>query len=101
MTIKKIAKAFGISVTELAEYIGYTRQTLYVATEINLNKLRAKSAIRALCSLNQKQFDEEMQKAEYRFNERKEAIAAFEKMLLGHDAGEVEGGGEAAEGVMA
>ena len=91
MKIKQIAKAFGMSVTEFSEYLGYTRQTLYGAAEMNLNKLRAKSAVRLLCSLNQKQFDEEMQKAGERFNERKEAIAAFEKMLLGHDAGEVEG----------
>ena len=93
MRIKQIAKTFGMSVTEFAEYLGYTRQTLYGATEMNLNKLRAKSAIRALCTLNKKQFEEEMQKAEERFNQRKEAISACEKMFLEHDAGEVEGGG--------
>ena len=93
MTIRQIAKAFGMSVTEFAEYLGYTRQTLYNENKENRNEVRAKAAVRLLCSLNQKQFDEEMQKAGERFNERKEAIAAFEKNFLGHDAEAVEGGG--------
>lgn len=94
MTIKQIAADFNMTVKEFAEYIGYSRAAMYCTnTAVSHKKTRVKVAVRLLCSLNQKQFDEEMQKAGERFNERKEAIAAFEKMLLGHDAGEVEGGG--------
>ena len=94
MTIKQIAADFNMTVKEFAEYLGYSRVAMYCTnTAVSYKKTRAKAAVRLLCSLNQKQFDEEMQKAGERFNERKEAIAAFEKMLLGHDAGEVEGGG--------
>ena len=93
MTIRQIAKAFDMSVAEFAEYLGYTRQTIYSANVKTRNKMRAKVAIRELCSLNQKQFEAEIKKAQEQFNARKDAIAEFEKMFLWHDVGEAEGGG--------
>ena len=83
-----------MTVKEFAEYLGYSRVAMYCTnTEVSHKKTRVKAAVRLLCSLNQKQFDEEMQKAGERFNARKDAIAEFEKMFLWHDVGEAEGGG--------
>ena len=53
-----------MTVKEFAEYLGYSRVAMYCTnTEVSHKKTRVKAAVRLLCSLNQKQFDEEMQKA--------------------------------------
>lgn len=79
MTIKEIAKAFDMTVTEFSEYIGYSRQALYNG---DLNQSRAKAVFRLLCLRNKEQFEAEIQRAKERLNERGAAAKEFEKIFL-------------------
>lgn len=81
MDIRQIAKAFDMKINEFAEYIGYTRQTLYCIPS-RCNKQRARAAIQLLGYRNQQLFEEEIQAAKDRFEKRLEAIEALEKVLV-------------------
>ena len=74
--LQEVAKAFGMDVSKLAEFLGYSRQSLYLAANgrYDLNKGRLSLAIFKLEMLNEKQFKAEKEKAEANYEHRKKMI---------------------------
>ena len=78
--MRKVAKAFGMSVTELAECIGYSRAALYGKTCLR-NEKRVQAAIRYLKLKSSDMLAEDHATAERKFRERRDAIEEAEKAL--------------------
>lgn len=70
------AKAFGMTVKEFAECIGYSRQALYQANEgiVRLDGIRLSVSQYKLDAISQKMFDDEIAKAKKSFYERNKLI---------------------------
>lgn len=78
-----IAKAFGMSVVEFADFLGYSRPALYDFEVTKRNKRRVEAAKELLKAKSQQMRSVEISAAEIRFLAREEAIRQFEIMMLG------------------
>ena len=81
MDMKQIAQAFGMSISELADYVGYSRPVLYCRQGVR-NKARLQAAVRLLEVRNAVLMVEEKATAEERFRVRANAIKDFEQIML-------------------
>ena len=79
----EIDRVFGMTVSDLAAFIGYSRAALYDFEKADRNRGRAKAAIEMLETHNRKMLSEELAAAESRFEARKKAIQEFQKMVFG------------------
>ena len=79
--MRKVAKAFGMSVTELAECIGYSRAAMY-GKDCLKNERRVQVAIRHLKRKSSDMLAEDHETAERKFQKRQDAILALEKKLF-------------------
>lgn len=79
-----IANSFGMSVTQFAECIGYTRQAIYLANEgrSRLDPRRLGVAQYELDAMSQKMFDDEIAKAKERFYKRNKLIDELMERLF-------------------
>ena len=85
MMIKEIARVFGMSVRELAEKTGYTKQGLYMAEKRapgnNLSRKRRADALEALEDYSNNQLKKEVQKALAAYDRRSVAIRELAQLL--------------------
>ena len=79
MRFQEIAKAFGMTVGQFAEAIGYKRPTLYLGIR---KTARAKEAINKLHELNSVLRKVDIEKANQNYERRKDAVKNFEALLL-------------------
>lgn len=82
MTLREIAKEFDMTIAEMAEILGCSRQNLYVN---QFSQRRANAAVDHLILLNHHMQIKEQEEAKRRFNRRADAIRKFERMMLGSD----------------
>lgn len=78
MTINEIAAAFGMTIGQFAESIGYTRQALYLGSKHSTP--RREAAICVLRELSDAMLLADEEKAKRRYEARENAIKEFEKM---------------------
>lgn len=76
MTLSEVAKAFGMSIKDFANYIGYTRQALY-ANGLSFPMLRANAIRELLTYRSQQMYDADVREAERKRKERKETISVL------------------------
>lgn len=81
MTLPKIARKFEMTVEELAEYIGYSRQALY-SKGCFKDADRKAAAIAQIRALNAQMYQQERKTAALRFRSRARAVRELEKTLL-------------------
>lgn len=80
MVLRDIAKAFGVSVSELAKIVGYSRQALYDMADSNPNRgNRTKQIASSLREHSQKIYEEELLKAKHAREERDRIADKIEK----------------------
>ena len=79
--IHKIAGEFGMTIGQIAELMGYSRQALYQKDIKNKHRMRA--AISRLRMLSEEMCRQEIELAERRFEARNRAIEELEKICEG------------------
>lgn len=80
MTLKEIAKLFGMTVEQFATHIGYTRQALYQKT-VN-NPVRTQAIVRQLKEQNIRMLLSDLEAANQRADARLDAIEELRKNVL-------------------
>lgn len=80
MTLKELATLFGMSIEELSEYTGYTRQALYsiIANKNKVNEKRFKAMIRQLKIKALMDHDKDKREIEKRYNDKLDALDELE-----------------------
>lgn len=83
MWLLEIARHFGMSVSQLAEYMGYSRQALYQAAsdENHLDRRRLSVALCKLEMKNEKMYQAEKALAEENFKKRQQLIDSLADRL--------------------
>jgi hypothetical protein len=76
MTLNKLAKAFGVTIGDLASVMGYTRQGLYdlVKCKNNTNKRRLYAALELLQDISDSHYKEDLAEARIQKNIREKGI---------------------------
>lgn len=77
--LKKISKAFGLSVTAFAEKIGYTRPGLYNAVAGNCSSCRMYAALKFLKQDSDLTYQADVEKAQNAREKREQAIKDLAK----------------------
>lgn len=70
MTVSELAKTFGLSVNQLSEMTGYTRQGLYNLVKTGKKTFRSKTLINELYAYTDSQYRQDIEKAEQTKNDR-------------------------------
>lgn len=83
LKLNEIARAFGFTILQFAECIGYSRQALYLGIRPSG---KAKAAIAKLRSLNASMLKVEQEETQRRFEAREKAVKEFEKLINGVSA---------------
>lgn len=81
MELKQIARAFNMTIEQLAKIMGYTRQSLYYPN--GKQKHRVEAAICNLHNLAVLMFQHEQEEAKRRFEAREKAVQELEWYLKG------------------
>ena len=81
MTLPKIARKFGMTVEELANCMGYSRQALY-SKDCFKDTERKSAAIAKIRALNAQMYQQERKAAANRFRARARALKELEQNLL-------------------
>ncbi len=84
MTIQEIARAFDMTIKDFSQYIGYSRVGLYYMVSGKHDPLysRMRTVLNRLYSLHDQLYEKEKKKIYDRALKRREAIEAFENLLL-------------------
>ncbi len=81
MELKQIARAFNMSIEQLAKVLGYTRQSLYYPN--GKQKHRVEAAICNLHNLAILMYNQEQEEAKRNFEAREKAVQELEWYLKG------------------
>lgn len=76
MTLKELAKAFNITIGDLAVVMGYTKQSLYdiVSRKNRTNKRRLYASLEHLQAISESQYQEDLAEARIQKNIREKGI---------------------------